>query len=722
MIFAAYFLSLFILHFLLVHFVSVAQLIHRPSVPICTMPTKLPAGGNSPLNRSQAVSQASPSRVVPKPVPGSQAADPRGYQLSQLRRRHSPKESLLEDGSTSLFFKLRPSDPDFPFDLEALECNLLVPAAYPAEPPTLRVKNSGMPRGFAINIERGWDRLVKERKGATLLTLTNLLDKNLETILAEERADTVKLVAFKDTRHLEQQRQIQEAPEAKSPSAEPPKRDAPAYVCEPSFTREEINEARARRAQETRQLEARMSRLPSYHKSPDGIVYTLPLEPRNRAQLPPGLQSVKTVYLIVPLLYPLQQLRIQLNEADAAEAEPVEELFAQKAAERRLMNLTSHMNYLAVNLHVLAKMAAFQTKVEENEEEERKRQAEADREEGKETAETEEFVKSHVKVIPRPPEWGYDQDSDSESDWSHDPGYDSYGSGGEQEGGVPVDSKAPNKTVEKGTALLFPNIELYGIEILELSVLNISIKCSRCKTTHDIKNLEHGAEKTDSCSKCASPFAASYSQEPMHQHSNRAGLIDVGGCTIADLLPSTFTPTCSECSTPAAGILAVRGDSKSNICRECHTRFNFKLPEVKFLHVSPGSLVPSATTGGKKREKLGLHAGEELPARGTCKHYRKSHRWFRFSCCGRVHPCDKCHDEAEGHINEWASRMICGFCSREQGYAPEACGFCGRSVIGKRGRGFWEGGKGTRDRRLMSRKDGRKYKRVGGGEAVASKD
>lgn len=682
------------------------------------MPTKLP----SPLDRTQAVSEPSPSRVVPKPVPGSQTTDPRGYQLSQLRRRHSPKESTLDDGSTSLFFKLSPSDPDFPFDLDALECDLSVPVAYPADPPTLRVRNSGMPRGFAINVERGWDRLVKESKGATLLTLTNLLDKNLETILAEERADTVKLMAFKDTRHLEQREQTRKTPAAKSPPVEPPKKEAPVFAREPSFTWDEINEAKGRRARETRQLEARMGRLPSYHRSPDGIVYTLPLEPRNRAQLPPGLQGVKTVYLIVPLLYPLQQLRIQLNEADAADAEPVEELFALKAAEQRQMNLTSHMNYLAVNLLVLTKMASFQAKLEKEEKEDRGRQEEADREEGKEAAETEDFVKSHVKVIPRPPEWEYDdRGSDSESDWSQDADYDNYDSGAEQDGGAALDSKTSSKTVEKGTALLFPSIELYGIEILELSVLNLSVKCSRCKTTHDIKNLKHGVEKTDSCSKCANPFAASYTQEPIHQHSNRAGLIDMGGCTIADLLQSTFTPTCSECSKPAAGINAVRGDSKSNICRECHTRFNFNLPEVKFLRVSPGSLVPSAITGRKKREKLGLQAGEELPARGTCKHYRKSHRWFRFSCCGRVHPCDKCHDETEGHINEWASRMICGFCSREQRYAVEACGFCGRSVIGKRGRGFWEGGQGTRDRRLMNRKDGKKYKRVGGGEAAASK-
>lgn len=158
------------------------------------------------------------------------------------------------------------------------------------------------------------------------------------------------------------------------------------------------------------------------------------------------------------------------------------------------------------------------------------------------------------------------------------------------------------------------------------------------------------------------------------------------------------------------------------MCRECHGRFTFKIPEVKFLAISRGSALLPPTTGPRRRqEKLGLHAGEPLADRGACPHYRRSYRWFRFSCCGRVYPCDRCHDAAvnasdgDGHAQEWATRMICGWCSREQNYSPEACAFCGRSVIGRKGRGFWEGGKGTRDRRLMSRKDKRKFRRPGGG-------
>ena len=69
-----------------------------------------------------------------------------------------------------------------------------------------------------------------------------------------------------------------------------------------------------------------------------------------------------------------------------------------------------------------------------------------------------------------------------------------------------------------------------------------------------------------------------------------------------------------------------------------------------------------------------------------------------------MYPCDRCHNAAEDHPNEHANRMLCGYCSREQHYHPEACSHCRATLIGKRGSGFWEGGKGTRDKVRMSRK------------------
>src|SRR3569833_2772918 len=287
--------------------------------------TKGVSDGASSSGR-QAVHEASRSRIVPTPLPDVQAKDPRAYQLEQLRRRFSPKESAAADGTTSLSFKLSPSDPDFPFELDHLECELRVPAAYPAAAPTLSVRNKNIPRGFGIYIEKGWDRLIEERRGAALLALANALDRHLEAFLSEQKAETVKETIFKDTRHVDSAKQ-DAGPAA--PPPHPTRASRSPFAREESFTREQIAEAKARRAQEARQLEARMGKDPVYSRSSDGIVYTLPLEPRRRSDLPAGLQTVRSLQLIIPLLYPLQPVRVVLNAVDYKDAEGVEDLFME---------------------------------------------------------------------------------------------------------------------------------------------------------------------------------------------------------------------------------------------------------------------------------------------------------------------------------------------------------------------------------------------------------
>jgi uncharacterized CHY-type Zn-finger protein len=674
----------------------------------------------SSQSRKQAVAEPSTSRIVPKPIPKSQEQDPRGYQLGQLRKRFNPTETAADNGATSLVFKLTPSDPDFPFELAHLDCDLRVPKKYPEERPKIKVRNKDIPRGFSINVERGWDKLATERKGATLLSLVNALDKNLEIFLSEEKVETVKLVAFKDTRHLTKAADPASAPSAPKAAAVQPTvqkaaksvKPSKPYVPERTYTKEEVSNAQARRAQEIRQLEARMGRLPLFRRSADGVVFTIPIDPKRRADLPEGLRSVNNIHLIVPLLYPLQSLRVQLNDVAAKDAEPVEELFVEKAAEQKQMTLMSHVNYLAQNLHTLSKQAHSKPPPPvENSQVEKGTEGDAGEgasgQPGNVTGE-----KSHIHVIPRPPEWNTTQsDSDSEETSESDSADEGGASLGQyQQRG---EESELQEVVERGTMMSFPSVELHGIEILQVSILNLTVKCERCRTENDLTGLKPGVEKAGSCKKCATNLSAKYNQQLVHEYSTRAGVIDLSGCKVSDMLPSTFVPTCGRCSTTGHGLVSVRGESMTNVCRECHGKFTFKIPEVKFLFITPGTAPPPTSGPRRKQEKLGLHAGEQLPNKGSCDHYRKSYRWFRFSCCNKVFPCDRCHDVAADHPLEWANRMICGWCSREQNYAVEVCGFCGRGVTGKRGHGFWEGGRGTRDQRMMSRKDPRKYKRIG---------
>lgn len=687
-------------------------------------------------DRRQAVTQPIASRIVPKPVPQVQTQDPREYQVGQIRRRFSPREFRQPDGTMMLKFSLTPSDPDFPFEMSALECTLFVPEEYPKDTASLKVGNKDIPRGFALNIEFGFSNLIEESPTKTLLELVKALDKNLEIFLSAPKADTIKLVPNKDTRHLSTipARLVEPATGSSKADSVQPMQSATVYnkpieaAAKPivSYTAQQKAEASKRRENEVRQLEARMGRLPLYRKSGDGIAYTLPIEPRRRSELPTAMQAVKSVRLFVPLLYPLQPCRIQL---DGVESKAVERGFEVRASEQKETTLMGHVNHLAQNMHVFAKTVLQSKPIVPIMVPQPMKPETMPADKGKGVETQQDTERSHIQYITRPLEWTtlhHEEHSHSESDF-----YDSYDSGDDdtdEAGGTEVQAEKEEPSAlqrkshndqQRGTAISFPFIELYGIELMEVVTLNVTVKCERCKDVLEINGLKNGVPKSDSCRKCASTLSVNFRRDFVHAHAVRAGFLDLEGCAAMDMLPSTFIPTCSGCSTtyPLPGIISVQGETTSNICRECHQKFTFKIPQTKFLRISQTDHLSSSSGPRKKKEVLGLVVGTELPKRGRCRHYTKSFRWFRFSCCQKVYACDKCHDEGEEHPNEWANKMICGWCSREGNYRPEDCGFCHGVLIGKRGGGFLEGGKGTRDKVKMSRKDTRKYRRVGGAKS-----
>ncbi|KAG0081329.1 hypothetical protein BGZ90_009088 [Linnemannia elongata] len=171
-----------------------------------------------------------------------------------------------------------------------------------------------------------------------------------------------------------------------------------------------------------------------------------------------------------------------------------------------------------------------------------------------------------------------------------------------------------------------------------------------------------------------------------------------------------------------------RGMSATANCRKCHVRLTLTLDgEIKFVKLSPGDLMKASSSDldllplkmkknvakNKNGLEFELKVGEPLPRKGACDHYKKSRRWFRFPCCSKIYPCHLCHDEkeSESHESEYAKRMICGYCSREQTVSDKPC-VCGKSPVRTAGGSgaFWEGGEGMRDRIRMSHKDPRKHK------------
>lgn len=660
------------------------------------------------------------TQVVQRPTPQAQVDDPRAFQINQVKRRFRPKESNGDEAAV-LTFAMTPSDPDFPYDIESLECVLTVPKSYPnTGKPSLLVKNKDIPRGFQLSIERGFDSITANYPQMTLLGLMNHLDKQLEVILAGKKTETVTIVANRG--------KVEGSRPQPEPKTIPPPANQSNTLSQIAATptSQQRADASKKRQADTRQLEARFGRVAGFSKSADGMMYSVPTDSPRRAAWPATLQTLKLATLVVPYSYPLEPATLRLG-VDSPEARAVEAAFQQRCAELPAATLTQQINYLSQNLQT---MAATEP-VPQQQPQDQGMPSNALKQEispapvaglSKPVASDNED-RAHVRHIPRPPEWDQAADSDDSSDEEESESDGDLGLSGDEA----TDEDAPvrdgaNTTIapaERGILLSFPHLGLHGIELLELTSLHITVKCERCKTIMDIERLRNSSEQSklreESCKKCASGLSIRFRADMIHANSVRGGYLDMDGCTVVDMLPSNFIPTCSECSTtyPAPGVVAVRGDSSIAICRECHHRMSFRIQEVKFLQVSASAVRASRATAGpkKQRENLGIVAGTELPRQGRCTHYRKSYRWFRFSCCNKVFACDRCHDEQSDHPNEHANRIICGFCSREQNYRPEDCAHCHAALTGKAGRGFWEGGKGTRDPKRMSRKDPRKYKR-----------
>lgn len=461
-------------------------------------------------------SASSGPAVSQRPVSKTESSNPREFQINQLRRRFRPEEKTDESG-TSLTFGLAPSDPDFPFELDSLNCVLHVPTSYPSQGrPRLRVTNAEMETAFQENVSRGFDDIVDTtlRFGGrrTLLSWMNSLDKQLERLLATtERGPKLTFVTnlpskgtSEDTR-LESERAPHQV-HAK-PSVSPRPQPVPW-----GYTATEKVEAEKRRATEAKQIEARLGRLPLFQKRPDGISYIVPIQPSKPDRLPAHLQSIRTVKLTVPRTYPLEPSSIELQRVEQADARPVQVGFANWIRANGNLNLMSQINYLASNLHTLAK-TPLETPSAPSTKSEPPLESNVYPEPSSTThplGEAED--RPHIHVIPRPPEWnvgetGDTSDDDFTEESSEEPTDEDEG------GGAPVPD-LPEQTKGSGVALSFPSLELYGIELLELTQLSITIKCDRCKEHMDVKNVPQTTDKSDSppprietCKKCTNSMS-----------------------------------------------------------------------------------------------------------------------------------------------------------------------------------------------------------------------
>ncbi|PVU91948.1 hypothetical protein BB559_003913 [Furculomyces boomerangus] len=328
----------------------------------------------------------------------------------------------------------------------------------------------------------------------------------------------------------------------------------------------------------------------------------------------------------------------------------------------------------------------------------------------------------------------------------------------------------------RGIEIKFGLVNLDQVSLVTCSKLRLRVKCDRCKTIVEFPellptmSLNKDKQQWYGCTNCTLLHGVRFRGGWIHPNSLSLGFLDVSNCSPADLRPSAYTLTCTKCvsnvdseeenssaedknandTNSKEEVLQSSKKSRDNIveilpnvlrstqCRKCHSRLSVLMSDFAFTKLVAGiklggvgakkqitsALKKSEAQSRKKSgrsedqlKQLGIVLGTPLPQRGTCKHYGKSYRWFRFSCCLKIYPCDICHDEKEDHEAETAKLMICGYCSKEQSTQKAdisgKCINCNNTIAKKSNAGsgsFWEGGEGTRDKSRMNRNDSHKYK------------
>ena len=396
---------------------------------------------------------------------------------------------------------MSPSDPDFPFDIKSLECGITVPINFPENVPLLRVRNAEMARGFQVNVEQGFSGIWRELSQKSLLNAIKLLDRRLEALLTVQKAETITIVtntaSVRDATRIRSPTRITQEESGSTPESSL----TPAKPQEQKPTEARLEHARAKRDADIRQLKQRLGRDPLFKDEADGTLFTLPMQPRKANELPAELRTVKTVRLIVPEEYDLEPPSIELVDVSGEACNNIEQAFTQRAREHPSMTLLAHVNYLAQNMHAMAAQSVDPVDAELPAAETPPGSAQTPA--NLEPADPAHDIiqdpgKSHIKIIPRPPEWDeeYDDDED-EAEEDYDSDWSLLSSSGTTSGDADKPQPPSTQTIatagpprESGILLSFPNLELYNIELLELHTLSLSVKCTRCKEPADLTGIK----------------------------------------------------------------------------------------------------------------------------------------------------------------------------------------------------------------------------------------
>ncbi|CUM68629.1 uncharacterized protein PRCAT00006356001 [Priceomyces carsonii] len=168
------------------------------------------------LEQAQKSLQSSKQHDPTEPFPSSSKNRKRSTNVSLISS--SLEDFFVRHPSSPLYlsFVIENLDPDFPYDLPFLQITLCIPTTYPYknEKPHIVVLNDDIPRGFAANVEKGFERIanialgaededIKLVNGRGLLSQIQTLNRYLEFFLKQKSRPTVTFVKPKSKRQVQ---------------------------------------------------------------------------------------------------------------------------------------------------------------------------------------------------------------------------------------------------------------------------------------------------------------------------------------------------------------------------------------------------------------------------------------------------------------------------------------------------------------------------------------
>ncbi|KAJ1920840.1 hypothetical protein H4219_001077 [Mycoemilia scoparia] len=729
-------------------------------------PDAKPRKGNNRSGRGRGKKQ----NAKPKARDQDQKAGPSvalKTQAKDLTRnpRFTAKSISADKGEQAFAVEMRPSDPDFPFDIRVLYFALVVPCDYPPNSESgqlveIHIANKAIPTGVKHNIEKAFARYVRKCtkdhvengiEPPTLCEYIQWLDNNLEDLMREKPAATIKFVSFSskptskkganDSEKTADDNQIDGKPNDQSHDADmdrddeqqstnlgyktqqrPSQNRPPVQKPQPKYL---ANESEAitpglRIEKEIGQLERRYrTSFEFIQNNKDGKYVVkfsvIPTDPdfdidvgfipvRLEASVPEDVEHKDTEFPKICISITIDPGLVVGRKGEPSKWLPEKQI-------RTRINYVESEFMKHVNLypdHTMLKHFNW-------------------------------LDRQLVEFLCKPQEIRTTRNNEPPSALAEH---------STEEREEPSDSgdqtKADIRPVRRGTEIRFGSLTLEGISLVTCHSLNLTVRCARCKNTTDVRDIKPTLQgKKDQqrwlpCSTCSSLVGIRFRPDYLFSQSPTLGYIDCSNCIPFDLLTSKYFLTCENCpledteqQKDQMNIALTPGSLSMANCHNCHHRVKLRIADVQFNKLAAGDKLGDATaiqaqlskqpSKAKARRQdlaqLGVIPGQPLPDKGTCKHYGKSYRWLRFPCCGKVYPCDICHDDNEkDHSCEMAKSMLCGHCAKEQSVQKAeqlgGCIACGSKFNRKSGGSgaFWEGGQGVRDRQKMSRKDPKKYK------------